>query len=128
MRNELKQLRAIRQELEEFQPQTGLKKWDQIFRAIRVAGVPRSVAAAEHVVLLADFAADTSVDKELRAAARAKKKWFLNCEAFKETVWLDQAQLKKYLAEFRTNGYTGPAGYEWVENRETNPYPYGDKG
>ena len=123
MRNELKQLRAFRQELESFQPQTGLKKWGQIIQSTRVAGVPRSVSAAEHVVVLADFAADKSLDQELRAAARASKKWFLNCAAYKETVWLDQAQLKKYLAEFRANGYTGPSGYEWVENRETNSYP-----
>ena len=128
MRNELKQLRTIRQGLEAFQPQTGLKKWGQIFQSIRVAGVPRSVSAAEHVVVLADFAADTSVDKALRTTARASKKWFLNCAAYKETAWLNQAQLKKYLAEFRSNGYTGPAGYTWVENREKNPYPYRDKG
>ncbi len=128
MRSELKQLRAFRQELESFQPQTGLKKWGQIIQSMRVAGVPRSVSAAEHVVVLADFAADKSLGQELRAAARRSKKWFLNCAAYKETAWLDQKQLKRYLEAYRANGYTGPAGYTWVENREKNPYPYGDKG
>ena len=121
MRTKSKYLRSLREEIEALRPQTPEKKWELIFRSIRVAGRPRSVAAAEHVVLLADFAADTGLNKDLRAAARAKKKQFLNCAAFKETLWLDQTQLKKYLSEFRKNGYTGPAGYTWIENREKDP-------
>ena len=128
MRNELKQLRSIREELETMRPETGIKKWARVFQSRRVAGAPRSVNVAKDVVLLTDFAADKCVDKELRSAARAKKKQLLNCAAFKEIAWLDEKQLKKYLAEFRANGYTGPSGYEWVENRETIPRPYDDNG
>jgi hypothetical protein len=109
-------------------PRTGLEKWVQIIQSMRVAGSPRSVTAAKHVVVLTDFAADTSVDKTIRVAAKAKIQWLLNCAAYQETVWLDQTQLKKYLAEFRANGYAEPAGYEWHEDRESNPHPYHDNG
>ena len=126
MRTELKQLRSIREKLEAMRPATGMEKWAQIIQAHRVAGVPRSVSAARDVILLTDFAADKCVNENLRTVVKAKLESLKKCAAYQETVWLDRSQLKKYLAEFRANGYTEPAGYEWIEDRETNPYPYVD--
>jgi arginyl-tRNA--protein-N-Asp/Glu arginylyltransferase len=115
----------MRLELEALQPQTGARKWAQIIRrSQRVAGRPRSVSAAIQVTMLTDFSADSSVDKQLRIAAKAAKEKFKMCAAYQETVWLDQKKLKKYLAEFRANNYQEPAGYKWIENREKNPNPY----
>jgi hypothetical protein len=128
MRTELKQLRSIREKLEAMRPATVMEKWAQIFQAQRVAGVPRAVSMAREVILLRDFAADKSVNENLRTVVKAKLESLKKCAAYKETAWLDRSQLKKYLAEFRANGYTGPAGYTWIENRETNPYPYVNKG
>jgi hypothetical protein len=127
MRTELKQLRSIRKQLETMRPESGSKKWVRIFQARRVAGVLRSVSAAKDLVLLTDLAADKDVAKADRSAARAQKKFLENCAAHRETAWLNQKQLQRFLAEYRANGYTDPAGYEWVEDRESNPYPYVNK-
>ena len=126
MRTELKQLRSIREKLEAMRPATGMEKWAQIIQAHRVAGVPRSVSAARDVILLTDFAADKCVNENLRTVVKAKLESLKKCAAYQETVWLDQKQLKRYLAAYRANGYTAPEGYEWIEDRETNPYPYVD--
>jgi hypothetical protein len=128
VRTELKQLRSMREKLEAMRPATGIELWAQIFQAQRVAGVPRAVSMAREVILLRDFAADKSVNENLRTVVKAKLKSLKECAAYQETTWLDQKQLKRYLEAYRANGYTGPAGYEWVENREKNPHPYVNKG
>ena len=88
----------MRLELEALQPQTGARKWAQIIRrSQRVAGRPRSVSAAIQVTMLTDFSADSSVDIHSRKLARAAKKKFKMCAAYREIVWLDQKKLKKYL-------------------------------
>jgi len=72
--------------------------------------------------LLTDFANDSSIDKESRKVARATIKSFKTCAAYQEIAWLDKNQLKKYISEFRANGYQPVAGYKWIENRENNRY------
>ena len=125
MRNELKQLRELRQKLEEYRPQTGLAKWGQIFGAFRVAGHPRSVSVVIMAVLLSDFIADRQVGEALKAAASEKLKWIKGGAAYKETVWLDQKQLRQFLVRYRENGYRESKVEKWVEkNRDKNPYPY----
>ena len=114
----------MRRELEAFKPQTGAKKWAQIIRSQRVVGKPRSVSAALEVVLMNDFAADTSLDKKSRKLIRAAIEPFKKCAAYREIAWLDLKQLKKYISEFRENDYQEPAGYKWIEDREKYPYPY----
>ena len=128
MRTELKQLRTIREKLEAMRPATGMEQWAQIFQAQRVAGVPRAVSMAREVILLRDFAADKSVNENLRTVVKAKLESLKECAAYQETAWLDRKQLKRYLAAYRANGYTAPEGYEWIEDRETNPHPYVNKG
>jgi hypothetical protein len=123
MRNTLKQLRSIRQELEAFRPQTGLRKWGRIVSALRVAGQPRAVSAAVEVLIMTDLIADPEVkDEQFKTTVQARLEKFKSYAAFHETAWLDQGKLKKYLAEFRANGYRPVAGYKWIENREKNPY------
>ena len=127
MRNELKQLRELRQKLEEYRPQTGLAKWGQIFAAFRVAGEPRAVAVARRGVLLADFVADEEVSEELKASARRELERLKTCAAISETVWLDQKELRRFLIHYRANGYREPRVEKWVENRDKKPYPYGSQ-
>jgi len=118
MRYRSKDLRSIRQCLEELRPQTPVQKWAQIIRSQRVAGVPRSVSAATKALLLSDFAADDSIDKKSRTRGRGALKAVKASAAYDEIRWLDQVQLRKYLDEFRRNGYQAPGGYKWVEVRE----------
>ena len=122
MRNTLKRLRSIRQELEAFRPQRGLRKWGRIVSSLRVAGQPRSVSAAIEVLIMTDLIADPEVkDEQFKTDVRARLERFKHCAAYLETVWLEQDQLKKYLSEFRANGYRPVAGYKWIENRAKNP-------
>ena len=123
MRNTIKALRAIRQELESLCPRTGIAKWAHISHSLRVAGQPRSVSAAVRVALLTDMIVDREVEGPIKDHARKTLKRHKQIAAYQETVWLNQKQLKKYLAEFRANGYREPEGYYWVEDREENPYP-----
>ncbi len=127
MHSKLKQLRELRVELEEYRPQTGLAKWSQIFGAYRVAGQPRAVAVARRGVLLADFVADEEVSEELKALARRDLEFLKTCAAMCESVWLDQKELRRFLINYRANGYREPRVEKWVENREKNPYPYGSQ-
>ena len=125
MRNSLKQLQSLRQDLESFRPPTGTAKWVKIMKSFRVAGRPRSVSAAIRVVVLSGFIADKGVPEgPLKASAKVAIKSIKQSAAYCEIAWLNQMQLKKYLTEFRANGYTEPTGYEWVEDREKNPFPY----
>ena len=123
MRNTLKQLRVIRQELGPLRPRTGIAKWAFIGQSLRVVGQPRSVSAAVRVALLTDIIADSEVESPIKAHVRQTLKHFKQFAAYQETVWLNQKQLKKYLAELRANGYREPEGYNWVEDRKENSYP-----
>jgi hypothetical protein len=128
MHSAIKHLRSLRQELEALQPKVGIKKWGKIVSSLRVAGQPRSVSAAVEVLIMTDLIADQEVkDEQFKTAVQARLERFKRYAAFHETAWLDQGKLKKYLAEFRANGYRPVAGYKWIENREKNPYPYVDK-
>jgi len=121
MRSTVQKLKAIREELETQQPLTSLEKWARIIKRQRVAGAPRSIAAAKNVVLLSDYAEDKCIDKKSRVAIHLLIENFKKCAAYRELVWLDQDQLQRFLAEYRANGYRDPPGYAWIENREKNP-------
>jgi hypothetical protein len=127
MRNELKQLRAIRREMETLRPQTGPAKWQQIYRSLRVAGQPRSVSAAIRVVILTDLIADTEVDDQNKATARVALEQYKRCAAYKEKAWLNKDQLDDFLRRYRKNGYRQTQLEKWTEDRTKNPYPYCDK-
>ena len=117
MRNTLKKLRAIRQELEPLRPRTGMAKWTAIGNSLRVAGQSRSVCAAVRVALMTDIIADSEVEAPIKARVRRILESFKQCAAYRETAWLNQEELKKYLAELRANGYRDPEGYRLIEDR-----------
>ena len=126
MYSKLKQLQSMREELETYQPPSGLAKWSKLFGNFRLAGSPRAIGVTRKAVLLAGFIADAQVPKELKPDARKCLK-SLRCRVgFREIVWLDEKQVMDFIVQYRQNDYQDLYVKEWVENRDANPDPYDD--
>lgn len=118
-----KKLRAMLEELESYQPPTGLAKWFKLLSDLRVAGTPRAVAVLWKAVLLADFIVDAQVPTETKSEAIKCLNALKYSAALQEIVWLDDKQVIDFINRYRENDYRDLC-VEWVENREENPNPY----
>src|SRR5690349_2853353 len=104
----LYKLRHIRQRLEELCHPTPHRKWERRIKALRVAGVPRSVSISERVVIATGMFLDTELPTADRLAAFESRRRAMATPAYQERVMLDQEQLREYLQGFRENGYRTP--------------------
>ncbi len=97
----LSMVRDIKKELQRQQPATGLERYTRIMSNMRVAGAPRAISAAKHVVIYEAMEADESIPEGLRQKAAEAKQGCMATAAYEELGDLDPEYVAAELTQFR---------------------------